>query len=313
MSPGAEIPLELLLRRADVLVAAASAMAVALEDVGGIELPLPGGAVDQAQLRALATLYLAAELEGAGAIPAAEALVRLARSGSLARDLGGATPLVQAFWQSRNERIGGGERLAIFARLFGTGGGADDAQTQRNASFEERMIDLCDALYRLDEAGAGPAPGGVAQQARVRGAARGLLDAVIRTSGSFTALVAQELLETLKLALAILAHPAVKAAFGARSVWDVVAAIDRSLRAPPRPHALHLRRGQAGMTLLAWLADTAPRLGPVGGPLVTIDSSVIEAAVDWLEASLALGEGAAAPVPAGSGGAVGSDWSSFAE
>jgi hypothetical protein len=311
MSPAAETALELLLRRSETLVAAASALAVALEDLGAIDLPPPGGAVDQAQLRALATLYLAAELEGAGAIPAAEALVRLARSGSLARDFGAATSLLQTFWQTRNERIGSGERLAIFARLFGTPAGADDAQAPPNVAFEERMIDLCDALYRLDEAG--PAPGGVGPQARVRGAARRLLDALVRASGGFTALVAQELLETLKLALAILAHPAVKAAFGARSVWDVVAAIDRSLRAPPRPHALHLRRGQAGMTLLAWLADTAPRLDVTGGPLVTIDNVVIEAAVDWLEASLALGEAAAPPVPAGSGSAPRSDWSTIAE
>lgn len=315
MSTANEVGLELLLRRADVLVAQAAALSLALEDLGAIDLPSPSMAVDQAQLRALATLYLASELEGAGAIPAAEALVRLARSGGLSRDLGAVTPLMQSFWQSRNERIGSGERLAIFARLFGAPSGADDAQVGRNTAFEERFIDFCEALYRLDEAGA--ASGGVTAQTRVRSTAMRLLDVLVRAGSGFTALVAREVLDTLKLALAILGHEAAKAAFGARSVWDVVAAVDRLQRLPTRPHALHVRRGQAGMTLLAWLADNAARLYGGGAPLSAIEPTLIEAAVDWLEASLALGEAAAqaerAPSVERHHTAPASDWSSLAE
>jgi hypothetical protein len=307
MTASAEVSLDLLLRRADVLVASAASAAVALEDYGAIDLPPPSLAVDQAQLRAMATLYLAAELEGAGAIPAAEALVRLARAGALSRDFGEATGLMQSFWQSRQERIGSAERLAIFARLFGTPGATDDAHAPRNAAFEERMIDLCEALYRLDEGGAA---GGIAAQTRVRSAARRLLSVLVQASTGFTALVAQEVLSALKLSLAILVHADVKAAFGARGLWDVVTAIDHLLREPVRPHALHLRRGQAGMTLLAWLADCAPRLDATGGTLVTIGDAVIEAAADWLEASLSLSETPPSAEPARAS-APGSDWASL--
>jgi len=294
--------LERTLRRAEDLVASAAAMAVALDALDTIALPPPGGAADQAQLRALATLYLAAEMEGAGAVPAAEALVRLARSGGIARDFGAATPLMQSLWQTRNERIGSGERLAGFSRLFGTPGATEDAQGPRNAAFEERLIDLCEALMRLDEAG-----GGVAATTRVRATARRLLDTLVRAGSGFTALVAQEMLDMLKLALAILGHADVKAAFGARSLWDVVAAVDRLQRLPPRPHELHLRRGQAGMTLLAWLAEASPRLD--AGALPGLDATLVEAAIDWLEASLALGEDSGASASAA---APASDWARLA-
>ena len=49
--------------------------------------------IDQAQLRAIASLYLAAELEAAGVVPAVEHLTRLARTGALDLDLGEAAPL----------------------------------------------------------------------------------------------------------------------------------------------------------------------------------------------------------------------------
>ena len=69
------------------------ACALALDDYGDIDLPrAPGSADDQAQLRALATLYLASELEAAGLIPAVETLVRLARAAALPGDLGDAPP-----------------------------------------------------------------------------------------------------------------------------------------------------------------------------------------------------------------------------
>jgi hypothetical protein len=291
--------LQALLQRAEGLVGAASGLAFALDALPGIALPPTSSPVDRAQLQGLATLYLAAELEGAGALTAAEDLVRLARSGSLRRDVGAAEPLLQDFWQSRHERISQSERLAVFARLFGTPGAPDDAQTTRNADFEERMIDLCEALYRVEEAG-------TAQPGRLRVAARALRDTLLRAGASFTALVAQELLEALRQALQLLGHHALQQALGVRGVWELVAAVDRMQRRNPRRPDLHLRRGQAGMTLLAWLADQAQALEGAGALRLAPDAPVIEAAVDWLEASLALSETGSQAAP------TRDDWSAFA-
>jgi hypothetical protein len=283
--------LEITLKRAEGLIRSAGALTLALEDLGAIELPpVVGADVDQAQLRAIATLYLAAELEGAGVIPAVDSLTRLLRTGSLPLNLGGAAPLIEAFWQSRNERASTEERLGFFAGLFGTTGGPDDAGHPRNTEFEDRMIDLCEALYRLDEQASNATWGGVAQQARAHGAAERLLANLLRRSGGITVFLAQEILAAVRQSLAILGHAAVRAAFGARTLWDVVGGIDRRLRQPRRDPLVRLRRGQAGMTVLAWLAEAAPMLSAGNKPIVGLDHPVIAAAVDWLEASLTLTE-----------------------
>jgi hypothetical protein len=298
MAPAHEVELELLLRQAENLVRAAASLALALDELGTIDLPpLPGAAVDQAQLRAIATLYLASELEAAGVIPAVETLIRLGRSGGLSVDLGAAAPLLQAVWQGRHERATEDERLGFFSALFGASDGPDHAEHPRNAEFEDRMLDLCEALYKLDEQATNTSWGGVAQQARVHGAAQRLLANLVHTSGAITVFLAQEILATLKAALAVLAHPAVKAAFGARTPCEVVAAIDRLAKHPPRQCDQHASRGQAGMTLLAWLAEAAPLLDTISKPIIGLDHPVIAAAVDWLETSLALSESAPPQTP----------------
>jgi hypothetical protein len=316
--------LDATLRRAEGLVAAAQALAFALEDLPAINLPAPSGAaMDQAQIRAVAALYLASELDAAGAIDVVEDLVRLARSGGIEADLGAATPLLESFWLSRQERPTAAERQSCFESLFGSSSGASPPQ-RVNAEFEDRLIDLCEALYKLDEQATNATWGGVPQQARVRAAALQLLDNLSRTAGGLTVFLAQEILATLKQSLQILNHPGVLAAFGSRSVRDAIRAIERQLRRPPAgDYDVHVRRGQAGMTILSWLADAAPLVSSSAHPLVGVDHPVIPAAVDWLQASLSLTEGAgsdasaapaASPPPSASPSAnpSGDDWAALA-
>src|SRR5688572_5798931 len=83
------------------LVARATAphLTVALDQLGDIDIPEPVAAhIDQAQLRALATLYLAADLESAGLIQSVEALAGFASAG-VGIDLGGAEPLLAEWWR----------------------------------------------------------------------------------------------------------------------------------------------------------------------------------------------------------------------
>jgi len=300
--------LEATLRRAEALVGAASALAVALADLPDLQLPPASGeGLGQAQLRAIATLYLASELESAGVVPAAEDLTRLARSGGLQADLGEATPLLEAFWLGRNERASGEERQSCFAGLFGSGAGPAPARAPSNDAFDENLLNLCEALYKLDEMASNPNWGGVAQQARVRSAGTELLDNLAHSAGGLTVFLAQEILATIRQALQILGHASVIAAFGARGVRDVVVGIAKRMRQQPPEHFdLHIRRGQAGLTILAWLAEAAPLLSSGAQPLVGIDHPVIPAAVDWLQASLSLSEAAPADrSPAPAGGAAG--------
>lgn len=275
------------LQRAAGLVTAAAGLAVALDVLGSIELPPSSESqIDQAQLRAMASLYLASELESAGVLPAVETLAGLGRSGGLGIDLGHAGPLVAQFWKTRNERATREERTSCFGRLFGAGQGG----------FDDAMLEMCEALYKLDERATNATYGGFAQQARVRSAATRLVAQLVGGGGGITVFLAQEILQGLREALAILGNPDLRAAFGARDVWGVVAGIDRVARTPHGDPHMYVRRGKAGMTVLAWLADAATHLDD-NAVLVGLDHPVISAAIDWMQAALEIGETVAPELP----------------
>ena len=209
-----------------------------------------------------------------------------------------ATPLVERFWLARNERATAVERRSFFGGLFGGTGAVNTSAPSPNAEFDDRLIDLCEALYKLDEQASNRSWGGVAQQARVRTAATRLLDDLAQHTGGMTAFFASEVLSTLKEALRIVTHPGVRAAFGARTPQDVIAAVCRRVRQPPPGDLdLHVRRGESGMTILAWLADATQVLAGDQRPLLGIDHPVIAAAVSWLEVSLTLTEAETAGPP----------------
>lgn len=278
--------------------ATAPGLAFALDQLGDIDIPEPAtDRIDKAQLRALASLYLAADLEPAGIIPSVETLAGLAATGAAAIDLGGAEPLLIAWWRHRTQRVSAAERGAFFSRLFGTSSGPVAADAERNFQFEERMLNLCEALYKLDELSVGDPYGGSMQQSRVRSAARALVGNLGQASGGITAFMAGEIIQMLKDAFAIVGNKDLRGAFYARDVWGVVAGIGRMARQPPVQAAPYIRRGKAGMTVVAWLADVSDQIGS-SGALVTVGHPVVGAAADWIEATLSIGETVAAtPAP----------------
>lgn len=278
--------------------ATAQGLAFALDELGDIDIPEPMAArIDKAQIRALATLYLAADLEPAGIIPSVEALAGFASTGAAGLDLGEAEPLLVEWWRHRNERSSAAERNAFFSRLFGTSAGPVAADAARNAEFENRMLELCESLYKLDELSGGDPYGGSAQQARVRATARAMVVNLGEAGGGITAFMATEVINALKQAFAILGHSAMRRSFSARDLWGVVAGIARIGHLPRVDPAPYVSRGKAGMIVIAWLADVADKLGTVGGPIVAIGHPVIGSAADWIESTLSIGETAAPPAP----------------
>jgi hypothetical protein len=279
-----DLMLDSALRKSSSLVMAAQSFAFALDELGQLDIPpVVHGQIDQAQLKVIASLYLASELEFAGVIPAVEQLSSLGGSIGVPVNLGEAADLIANFWHHRNDRATVEDRREIFARLFGSG-------------FDELMLNVCEALYKLDELPTNANYGGVAQQSRVRSAATQLLESLVQGGGGMTTFMAQEIVNALKESLTILGHQDLKNAFGARDVWGVVAGIDRMTKTKRSDSKLFVRRGRAGLTVLSWLAEAAPHLENVGVLLVALDHPVIPAAVDWIEAALAIGETGAEPL-----------------
>jgi hypothetical protein len=296
--------------------ATAVGLAFTLEELEAIDIPDSMSArVDRAQLRSLASIYLAADLEPAGIIAAVEQMAGLSSTGSLTLDFGSAAPLVENWWRHRRDRMSADERNAFFAQLFGTSSGPAVADHGRNQRFEDRMLELCEALAQLDQAGGAAGYGSTMGQARVRNAARALAQNLGDASTGMAAFVASEVIATLRDAFAILGHSEIRGAFHARDIWDVVRAISRLSHGnyvEPQPF---VQRGKAGMLLLAWLADALEKvLG--SGVVVELGDPAIGAAIDWLQATLSIGEVAAQlsapPITANPAGSAASVWSSLA-
>ena len=276
-----DLMLDSALRKSLALVSTAQAFSLALDELGALDIPSAShGQIDQAQLKVIASLYLAYELESAGVIPVVEQLSGLGGRAGVPINLGKAADLIAAFWHDRHSRATADDRKEIFVRLF-------------SREFDELMLNLCEALYKLDELPTNANYGGIAQQSRVRSAATRLLDAIIQGGGGMTVFMAQEIINGLKAALAILGHQDMKNAFGARDVWGTVAGIDRMTKTQRPDPRIFVREGRAGMTVLSWLAEAAPHLENVGILLVALDHPVIPAAVDWMEAALAIEEAGA--------------------
>jgi hypothetical protein len=299
--PADPLDLRSALTHAFALLRQAEACSVALADLGDIELPSRSEAsdADRGTMRAVATLYLASELESAMLIPAVEIFCNLAMTGGVTAELGDASGLIATFWQHRTERFTAAERRAFFDHLF-------------DEEFETRFIDLCEALYKLDENAVNASYGGPQQQTRLRIATTSIVDLTLKHGGGLNAYVARDCLSTSQSALTLLNHPRVQQAFGVHAPWDVVRTVaSRYMQAEPAIES-HVGRGRSGVIVLAWVADVLPLLSQSTTPVLGLGDPVIAAAFEWLQTSLDLTEtphGAGpsvAATPSLTGGAIAS-------
>jgi hypothetical protein len=275
--------------------------ALAFSELGDFEFTFPiGSEADQASLRALAPLYLASELEAARLLPAVEMLTGIYVSGGLPGDLGPAAGLVTNFWKKRKDRFTAVERQAFFSRLFGSTFDTNMAgEGGRNVEFEPLMINLTEALYKLDESSGFGRNAAPFEETRLRMAASALADNLIPRSGGITAFASRDILEAVQQALAILKYVEVQRAMGAHSLWSAVRNIAENYLNETGEISAHVTRGQSGVLILAWLAEVLPQLHNVSGSLAAFNDPVLTAATAWLQASLTLEEERSEIAPAG--------------
>jgi hypothetical protein len=255
-----------------------------LPDLGDIEMPpVAVSEADQANLRAIATLYFAMELEESRLLSAVEAFAGLFAGGGLQSDPGEASPLIAAFWRGRRERLNEAERRALFARLFGYKGGPAlaSASAGSNAAFETLMIDLAEDLARDD-------PDAPYNDIQIRASARQLAANLTARGGGIASFAARDLLTAIKAALEIVKRPEAQRAVGASSAWIAVSNIARMYLNEEVEINAHVVRGKAGMLVLAWLSESLPNLEETGPPLVHPGDQVAGAALAWMQSSLDL-------------------------
>jgi hypothetical protein len=265
---------------AERLTAHAYIRALALNALNGVTLPHPVAADDQAHLRTLGSLYLLSQLEQAGLLAAVELLAGIGVGGGVSVDLGPAASKLMEFWRRRKERFSPDERKHLFEKLF-------------DSNFENLMISLCEALYKLDEGVIQKGASNPLEQAKVRTLGEQLADYLLNHTTGESTFAANDILAATREATEILKDPHVEHAFGAHNVWMTVTAILSRYGGPAADPASLVVRGKAGLTILSWLADAHLVINVSTQPLVGLDNPVIAAAVDWLQSSLAIEQGKA--------------------
>ncbi len=251
---------------AERLTAHAYTRTLALDTLGNLTLPTSTTADDQAHLRTLASLYLTSQLELAFLLPAVELLAGIG--------VGGGMSIVD-FWRHRKERFSPEERRGLFERLF-------------DSNFENLMISLCEALYKLDEGVIPQGSSNPLEQAKVRTLGEQLADYLVNHTSGESTFAANDILAATRQATEILKDPRLERAFGAHTVWMTVSAILHRFGKGSADPTSFVVRGKAGLTILSWLADARGILATSTQPLVGLDNPVIAAAVDWLQSSLAI-------------------------
>jgi len=281
--------LEHALRVAAGLAAAAEVdvLELALPPLAPIDLPpVVGDAGDQARLREVPPLYLASELETAQLLPAAEAVAGVYASGGLDVE-GPEGELLLRFWRGRHDRFSAEERRAFFARLFGGPGPTLAGHGAVNEAFEGLLLAVAQALAELGTTPLPPA------EVALRAAASDLAANLAGRSGGIPEPAARTILGAIGEALALFKDPAVQVALGAHAPWPAIeSAAQRYLRVDA-PIEECVSRGKDGMVMLSWLAEAVPTFD-VSRALREPDAATTAAAVDWIQASLALSRRGAA-------------------
>jgi hypothetical protein len=281
--------LEQALRVAAGLAAAAEAdvLQLALPPLEPIDLPpIVGEPGDQARLRQVPPLYLASELETAQLLPAAEALAGVYASGGVDVE-GRAGELLLSFWRRRHDRFSADERGAFFARLFGAPGPALAGHGAVNEAFEGLLLGVAQALAEL---GTPPLP---PAEVALRAAASDLAANLTSRTSGIPEPAARTILGEIGEALALFKEQPLQVALGERSPWGALrSAAQRYLRVDA-PIEECVSRGKDGMVILSWLAEAVTSLD-VSSALREPDAATTAAAVDWIQASLALSRRGAA-------------------
>lgn len=244
--------------------------------LGVIDLPpLQAGALVSAQIRVVATLYWARELEEAGVLPFVEALAEGVMTGTWLAPVGAAIHPLVAFGRRRDQRFTRRERQALFDRLFGGGTGQAEDFDRALREFAERVSAI----------GREPVDHGIAHlQARAAEAGRAV-GAIASAGGVGVAgFAARDIVEQIRMALGLLQHRDLSRALGGGGPWQMLMRHGQAVLGRPLDVMRRLSRARSGLALLDWIARDAAGF-EAGRAGILRQSPVISAAEGWLVAS----------------------------
>ena len=245
--------------------------------LGVIDLPpLRSGALIGAQIRVVATLYWARELEEAGILPFVESIAQGVMSGTWLAPIGAAIHPLVAFARRREQRFTRPERLALFDRLFGAA--AEDGA----ADFDGLLRSFAEALSAI---GREPADQAIAHL-EARASEMGRAVGATATAGGVgvAGFAARDIVEQIRTALGLLQHPDLSRALGGGGPWQMLMRHGPSVLGRPLDVMRRLSRARAGLALIDWIAREADAIDR-GRARIMRQAPIVSAAETWLAAS----------------------------
>ena len=239
-------------------------------------------------LRSVQAIYFACQLEQMRAFDVAERLVELSQQGILPLGDAGAGAVVKRH-ASVDGRVAARERAELYARALGAPGG-EATGVEPNREFNGLWLRFVAALAQVAQQHRVGARTGasLSDDASARRAARALaVNASAHGSGRMRAAAAQ-LGATTKAVIDFLGAPEIRAAFGARDLWQVIDEVSRLELGGAADVARFRTLAHAGSVVLGWLAAHADALrGPVdlATGVAPTDSDLVAAVEQWIAAS----------------------------
>ena len=230
------------------------------------------GAIESENLHAVGALYFACLLEEMRLFQVVERIVELFRQGLLPLGPGPARDFLSDYDRWSADRISDSERRDLYARVFGVPGGTPDGE--RNRDFERlwtRFLCAISTLVRQVE------------EARQLEAALSMLQEAVRNAGNDLAanlsqhgfgiayFAATEVVQAIVEIRDLLRDAELRAAFGARDMWQVIDRINIDYLGGARNTNRYRTRSKAGAVIIRWIGNNGSRLAGAFGDLFEVE------------------------------------------
>jgi hypothetical protein len=229
-----------------------------------------------ANVKAMQALYFAAMLDEMKFFAVTDKLVEQFQNGMLPLGRGNAGDALYQYWKKSVNRISEPERRNLYARGFGFPGG-DAAVATPNREFADLWLRFVSAVstyvrqVTVDDLLRSNVPFAVSAE-QVRKSGRDLAANLSLHGYGIAYFAATELQGQINDVIALLSDPEIKAAYGARDMWQVIEQVSIYELGGARNTVRYRTMATAGAIIIRWLATHADRLsGSFGDAVLDID------------------------------------------
>jgi hypothetical protein len=231
-------------------------------DLPDLEQDVSNFEIVKENIFALQPAYFASMLEELKVFQVVEKLVEMFQNGILPVVKGDAGNLLFNYWKNAPTRVSESERRNFYARTLGFPGGDADSPNRDFKDLFMRFVSAVSSFVRqntVDNLLRSSIPGPISQQ-QVRKAGRDLATNISAHGYGIAYPMATELQKEINDVIAILKNEEIRAAYGAKDMWQVVDQVAGLELGGAKNSVKYRTMASAGATVFAWLAKKSTEL-----------------------------------------------------